>query len=243
RIREIEARIEALEARQREHNLALADPALYDDPKRRDALLAEYQRDSAELSELTDAWELAQAELDEARAGREAGRGWRRRRGRAAAAGAGAGQLLGVLAEVRGHGLGAGGHARVALAPAGRAHLAVLLVELQRVDQAHQLVHVATEREVVDDLRAHEALAVDEERGAQGHAAVGLHPVGAADLVLDVGGHGVAHGADAARVDRGAAPGVVGVLRVDRDRDHLDVALAQRVDAVVERDELGRTHE
>ena len=72
RIREIEARIEALEARQREHNLALADPALYDDPKRRDALLAEYQRDSAELSELTDAWELAQAELDEARAGLEA---------------------------------------------------------------------------------------------------------------------------------------------------------------------------
>ncbi|MCX4241052.1 ABC-F family ATP-binding cassette domain-containing protein [Paraliomyxa miuraensis] len=69
RIKDIEARIEALETRQREHNLALADPALYDDPRRRDALLAEYQRDSTELSELTDAWELAQAELDEARAG------------------------------------------------------------------------------------------------------------------------------------------------------------------------------
>ncbi|MCA9712597.1 MAG: ABC transporter ATP-binding protein, partial [Myxococcales bacterium] len=68
RVQELEASIEALESRQRQHNLALADPALYDDPKRRDALLTEYQADSARLGELTDAWELAQAELEQAQA-------------------------------------------------------------------------------------------------------------------------------------------------------------------------------
>lgn len=68
KVQQLEARIEQLETRQREQNLALADPALYDDPKRRDALLAEVQRDSAELGELTDAWELAQAELEQAQA-------------------------------------------------------------------------------------------------------------------------------------------------------------------------------
>ncbi len=67
RIKTMEARIEALEAQQRERNLALADVAVYADAKRRDTLLTEYQRDSAELGELAEAWELAQAELDEAR--------------------------------------------------------------------------------------------------------------------------------------------------------------------------------
>nr|MCH9683399.1 hypothetical protein [Deltaproteobacteria bacterium] len=56
------------ETRQREQNLALADPAIYDDPKQRDTLLTEYQRDNAELSELTDVWELTSAELEEAQA-------------------------------------------------------------------------------------------------------------------------------------------------------------------------------
>ena len=71
RVRELEVRIEQLESQQRERNLQLADPALYEDPKQRDALLAEYQRDGVELGELTDAWELAQAELEEAQAGLE----------------------------------------------------------------------------------------------------------------------------------------------------------------------------
>jgi ATP-binding cassette subfamily F protein 3 len=65
-VQQLEAEIEALEVKQREQNLALADPALYDDPKRRDALLAEVQRDSAQLGELTDAWELAQVQLEQA---------------------------------------------------------------------------------------------------------------------------------------------------------------------------------
>ena len=68
KVRDLEARIEVLEERQREQNLKLADPAVYDDPKQRNSLLNDYQRDSAELSELTDAWEIASAELEQAEA-------------------------------------------------------------------------------------------------------------------------------------------------------------------------------
>ena len=60
----LEAQIATLEERQREHNLALADPSVYDDEAKRSSLLSAYQQDSAALSELTDAWEVAQSELE-----------------------------------------------------------------------------------------------------------------------------------------------------------------------------------
>jgi ATP-binding cassette, subfamily F, member 3 len=63
---QVEAKIEALEATQRERNLLLADPALYDDPPRRERVLGEYQRDAAALAELTERWELAQSRLEAA---------------------------------------------------------------------------------------------------------------------------------------------------------------------------------
>jgi ATP-binding cassette subfamily F protein 3 len=65
RIAELEAQIETLETAQRERNLQLADPAVYDDAARRSQLLGDYQRDAAALAECTEAWELAQQELEE----------------------------------------------------------------------------------------------------------------------------------------------------------------------------------
>lgn len=65
RIVELEARIEALEAAQRERNLQLADPKVYDDAARRQALLRDYQGDAAALQECNEAWELAQQELEQ----------------------------------------------------------------------------------------------------------------------------------------------------------------------------------
>jgi ATP-binding cassette subfamily F protein 3 len=64
RVAELEAQIEALEAAQRERNLELADPNVYEDGARRQALLRDYQRDAAALQEITEAWELAQQELE-----------------------------------------------------------------------------------------------------------------------------------------------------------------------------------
>jgi ATP-binding cassette subfamily F protein 3 len=64
RVAELEAQIEALEAAQRGRNLELADPNVYEDGARRQALLRDYQRDAAALQEITEAWELAQQELE-----------------------------------------------------------------------------------------------------------------------------------------------------------------------------------
>ncbi|MCA9717551.1 MAG: ABC transporter ATP-binding protein, partial [Myxococcales bacterium] len=67
-VEEMEARISALEGEQRTRSAALADPAVYEDDARRDALLSEYQRDADKLEELTARWEIAQGELEEAEA-------------------------------------------------------------------------------------------------------------------------------------------------------------------------------
>jgi ATP-binding cassette subfamily F protein 3 len=66
KVAELEATIERLEAVQRQRNLELARPETYEDPAKRQALLAEYQRDAAALASATEAWELASAELEAA---------------------------------------------------------------------------------------------------------------------------------------------------------------------------------
>ncbi len=63
-VKRLEAEIEALEAAQRERNLALAKPETYDNAARRQELLSAYQRDAATLAAATDAWEQASAELE-----------------------------------------------------------------------------------------------------------------------------------------------------------------------------------
>jgi ATP-binding cassette subfamily F protein 3 len=65
RITQLESEIATLEETQRQRNLQLADPALYEDAARRQQVLSDYQTDGARLAELTDQWELAQAELEE----------------------------------------------------------------------------------------------------------------------------------------------------------------------------------
>jgi ATP-binding cassette subfamily F protein 3 len=69
RVGELEASIEKLEAGQRARNLELARPETYENPARRESLLAEYQRDAAALAGATEAWELACAELESLEAG------------------------------------------------------------------------------------------------------------------------------------------------------------------------------
>ena len=66
-------------------------------------------------------------------------------------------QVLGVLGEVAGHTLGGVGHASVTLVPARGADLPVVLEELECLDDADDLIHVAAERLVVDDLMADDA--------------------------------------------------------------------------------------
>jgi hypothetical protein len=78
----------------------------------------------------------------------------------------GALEVLGRLDGVSVHGLGAG-------PPAGRAHLAVLVGELEGLDQAEDLVRVAADGEVVDGDLAEDALGGDDEAAAERHAGIG----------------------------------------------------------------------
>ena len=97
---------------------------------------------------------------------------------------------------------GRGGHAGVTF-PAGGADLAVLFVELERVDHAQHLVDVAAERQVVDHLVADDALLVDEEGAAQGDAAVAPARRSRGDDLLQVRDQRVLDVADAALARRG----------------------------------------
>jgi ATP-binding cassette, subfamily F, member 3 len=68
RVTDLEERITALEAEQAERSQMLADPAVYDDDKRRDQLISAYQGAVSKLEELSGRWEIAQEELDSAEA-------------------------------------------------------------------------------------------------------------------------------------------------------------------------------
>ncbi len=72
RVAKLEASIAELEERQRECSAQLADPATYEDEKRRSELIDAYQRDAEELEGLNSAWEIASAELEDVTAAAEA---------------------------------------------------------------------------------------------------------------------------------------------------------------------------
>jgi ATP-binding cassette, subfamily F, member 3 len=73
KVAEMEARIAALEAEQKQRSTALADPATYADDKLRASLLNGYQQDADKLEELTRRWEISVAELEQLEAELAAG--------------------------------------------------------------------------------------------------------------------------------------------------------------------------
>lgn len=80
--------------------------------------------------------------------------------------------------------------------PAG-ADFAMLFGELQSLERAQGLFDVATQRQVVDDL-ALDAVLVDDEGAAKGHAAAQEHVVVCRDGLVEVGDDGVLNALDAA---------------------------------------------
>ena len=71
RVAKMEAEIAELEEKQRQCSALLADPATYEDEKRRGELIDAYQRDAQELEDQTSAWEIAIAELEDLMAAAE----------------------------------------------------------------------------------------------------------------------------------------------------------------------------
>lgn len=119
-----------------------------------------------------------------------------------------------------------------------------VLGELQCIDHTQHFIDIATERQVIDDLMANDALLIDQEGAAEGDAGrTELDVIHAADLVLHIGDQRVLNLTDAAVVDRGVLPREVGELRIDRYADDLDAALLKLGQAVVERDQFdGQTN-
>ena len=67
-VAQLEERISVLEAEQKTRSAELSDPTVYDDAKRRNKLLSEFQAAQDKLDELNPRWEKAMAELEVANA-------------------------------------------------------------------------------------------------------------------------------------------------------------------------------
>lgn len=157
----------------------------------------------------------------------------------------GSGGAIRLSREVLEGALGIGLHALGAGLPVGGADLAVLVGELEGLDEAQGLVDGAAHGQVVDGDLAQDALGVDDEQAAQGHALVlEQHPVLARDgLAL------VRHERQAqvrpqpALLARLLRPRQVREVRVRRDPEHRRVHGRELRQRVVEAEDLRRAHE
>jgi ATP-binding cassette subfamily F protein 3 len=68
KVAELEERINVVEAEQKTRSAELSDPTVYDDAKRRNKLLSDFQAAQDKLDELNPRWERAMAELEAAKA-------------------------------------------------------------------------------------------------------------------------------------------------------------------------------
>jgi len=128
--------------------------------------------------------------------------------------------------------------------PVGGADFAMLLDELQSVEDTQGFVGAAAERQVVDQEMADDALGVDEEQSTERDAGIfEQHAVIAADLLGQVGHERVLESAQAAVDARGLDPGEVGEVAIDRDTQDLTVPLLEFGDFVAESDDFRRADE
>lgn len=141
--------------------------------------------------------------------------------------------------------LGVGLHSLAALRPAGRADLAVLLGELESLDETDGLLDIAADGQVVDGDLSEDALGVDDEQAAQGNALfLDEDAVAARNLLRSVGDKGKLQVRTQAALLSGLLnPGEVGEVRVGGNAEHGGVDGAEALEGVVVLDDLGRADE
>lgn len=150
-------------------------------------------------------------------------------------------RLTAGLGEVLQASLGVSLHGVAARLPAGGANLAVLVGELERLDQAQGLVDVAADGQVVDGDLAQGALGVDDEEAAQGDALLlNEAAVVAGNLEVLVGNQGQLEVLAQTTLLAGAlAPRQVGEVAVGGDTQHGGVELLELGQGVVVGENLG----
>lgn len=123
--------------------------------------------------------------------------------------------------------------------PVGRAHLAVLVGELEGLDQSERFVHRTTDGQIVDGDLAHDALRVDDEQAAQSDARLGQqHTVVFGNLLGQIGDNREGNVANATLLARCVHPGQVRKVRVHRHAQHLGFESLELVQAFAEGDNL-----
>jgi hypothetical protein len=147
-------------------------------------------------------------------------------------------QLSCVLSEILSDAIGVCLHASLALVPASRTNFTVLFGELQRVDHADHFVDIAAERQIVNNLVTHYAVAVDQEGTTVSDAIGSLNVERLANFVPNVSDQSVLDGANAALFDWRIAPCAVRELAVNRHTDDFNIALLELVDTMVEGDQF-----
>lgn len=104
---------------------------------------------------------------------------------------------------------------------------------LESIEHSQDFIHIATDRQVVDDGVLHELIAIDEEQAARRHFSFGHpHAKGMRDLAVDVGGERKTERADASLGWRRSEPFAVRVERVGADPQQVAVAFGEVVDAL-----------
>jgi hypothetical protein len=138
--------------------------------------------------------------------------------------------------------LGVSLHGLSALLPAGRADLAVLIGELEGLDETEGLLDVAADGKVVDGDLSEDTLGVDNEETAQGDALVlDQDAVAAGDLCALIGDEGELQvGTQTALLAGLLNPGEMGEVGVGGDTEDGGVDLAEAVEGVVVLDDLCR---
>lgn len=124
--------------------------------------------------------------------------------------------------------------------PVGGADLAVLVGELDGLEDAEGLLDGASNGEVINGGRADDAVGIHDEEAAKGDGLVMEDPEGAAHLLVQVGDEGHLEGCEATLLAGLPHPGQVAVLRVDGDSVDLGAELGELGGTVVEGRQLGR---
>lgn len=154
-------------------------------------------------------------------------------------------RLTAGLGEVLQATLGVSLHGLATRLPAGGANLAVLVGELEGLDQTQGLVDVAAHGQVVDGDLAQGALGVDDEEAAQGDTfLLNQAAVVAGNLEVLVGNEGQLEVLAETTLLAGAlAPGQVGEVAVGGDTQHGGVELLELGQGVVVGENLGGADE
>ena len=148
------------------------------------------------------------------------------------------------------------GHGRFTLVPAKGADFSVQFEVLEGVYHADGFINGASQREVVDELVADDAVLVNQEEAAVGdqfpvdfHVAVfvnflvsGQNAVVGGNGLVDVGNDGVAHALDAALVTGGVHPGPVGEFAVRGAAYDGYVTLVEFAQGFLEADQFSGAH-